>query len=50
MPVPKTLTDAINSQPASVEIVVLDATSTTARQIPYSEIYRGSTGVLETPM
>jgi hypothetical protein len=49
MAVPKTLTDAINSQPATVEIVALDASSTTARDIPYSEIYRESTGVIETP-
>lgn len=50
MAVPKTLTDAIGSQPATVEIVALDSTSTTARDIPYSEIYREATGVIETPI
>lgn len=50
MSVPKTLTEAINSQPAFVNIVAASETSTTAREIPYSEIYRESTGIRETPV
>jgi hypothetical protein len=49
MSVPETLTDAINLQPARIEIVALHTTSSTLREIPYSEIYRASTGVRETP-
>jgi hypothetical protein len=47
---PKTLTDAINSQPASVEVVGMAQTSTTVREVPYAEIYRESTGIRETPV
>jgi hypothetical protein len=50
MRVPKTLTEAINSQPATVEVVDPSKTQTTARQIPYSEIYRESTGIRESPI
>ncbi len=49
MPVPRTLTEAINSQPACIEVVGLHQTSTTVREVPYAEIYRESTGVRETP-
>jgi hypothetical protein len=49
VPVPSTLTEALNSQPACVKIIGLDQTSTTVREVPYTEIYRESTGVRETP-
>jgi len=50
MAVPNTLTEAINAQPAILRVVAFSETSTTARDIPYSEIYRESTGVRETPV
>lgn len=49
MPVPKTLTEAINSQPGTILIVGADRTISTVREVPYSEVYRGSTGVRESP-
>lgn len=49
MGVPKTLTDAINSQPGSIVLIGADRTVSTVREVPYSEIYRESTGVRETP-
>lgn len=47
--VPRTLTEAINSHPARIEIVGAHETSTTVRQVPYAEIYWASTGIRETP-
>jgi hypothetical protein len=49
MNMPKTITEAINSQPASVRVVGLAQTSTNVRDVPYSEIYRESTRIRETP-
>lgn len=49
MSVPRTLTEAINSQPARIQVIGLHETSSTVREIPYAEIYRESTGVRETP-
>lgn len=48
--VPKTLTDAINSQPARVQLLGLHGTMSSVRQVPYSEVYRESTSVRETPV
>jgi hypothetical protein len=50
MTVPKTLTEAMNSQPAIVSIVAASVTSTNTREVPYSEVYRESTGIRETPV
>lgn len=50
MNVPKTLTEAANSQPATVEVIGLTQTSTNVREVSYEESYRDSTGVRETPI
>jgi hypothetical protein len=50
MAVPRTLTEAMNAQPATIEIVGFHQTSSTVREVPYAEIYRESTGVRETPV
>jgi hypothetical protein len=50
MPVPRTLTEALNAHPATIEVVGLYQTSSTVRPVPYKEIYRESTSVRETPV
>lgn len=50
MRVPKTLTEAANAHPAKIEAAGLDRTSSTVRSVPYSELYRASTVLRETPV
>jgi len=44
-----TLTEAQNQSRIKVYIVEMNRTRSTSRIIPYSEIYRERTGIMETP-